>query len=52
MNGTDFWTLAVIVGLAGVTVLTRSFSSSPTSPGTCPAGRNVACNTPRITDCP
>ena len=25
MNGTDFWTLAVIVGLAGVTVLTRSF---------------------------
>jgi len=32
MNGTDFWTLAVIVGLAGVTVLTRSFfflSSKP-----------------------
>ena len=25
MNGTDFWTLAVIVGLAGVTVLTRCF---------------------------
>ena len=25
MNGTDFWTLAVIVGLALVTVLTRSF---------------------------
>ena len=25
MNGTDFWTLAVIVGLAAVTVLTRSF---------------------------
>ncbi len=25
MNGTDFWTLAVIAGLAGVTVLTRSF---------------------------
>ena len=24
-EGTDFWTLAVIVGLAGVTVLTRSF---------------------------
>ncbi len=32
MNGTDFWTLAVIVGLAAVTVLTRSFffmSSKP-----------------------
>ena len=25
MNGTDLWTLAVIVGLALVTVLTRSF---------------------------
>ena len=25
MSGTDFWTLAVIVGLALVTVLTRSF---------------------------
>ena len=25
MNGTDLWTLAVIAGLAGVTVLTRSF---------------------------
>jgi len=25
MNGTDFWTLAVIAGLAGVTVLTRCF---------------------------
>ena len=25
MNGTDLWTLAVIVGLAAVTVLTRSF---------------------------
>ncbi len=25
MNGTDFWALAVIVGLALVTVLTRSF---------------------------
>ena len=25
MNGTDVWTLAVIVGLAGVTVLTRCF---------------------------
>jgi branched-subunit amino acid transport protein len=25
MRGTDFWTLAVIAGLAGVTVLTRSF---------------------------
>lgn len=25
MNGTDFWTVAVIVGLALVTVLTRSF---------------------------
>jgi branched-subunit amino acid transport protein len=25
MNGTDFWTLAVIVGLAAVTVLTRCF---------------------------
>jgi branched-subunit amino acid transport protein len=25
MNGTDFWTLAVIVGLALVTVLTRCF---------------------------
>ena len=24
-GGTDFWTLAVIVGLAGVTVLTRCF---------------------------
>jgi len=32
MNGTDLWTLAVIVGLAAVTVLTRSFffiSSKP-----------------------
>ena len=32
MNGTDLWTLAVIVGLAVVTVLTRSFffmSSKP-----------------------
>ena len=32
MNGTDFWTLAVIGGLALVTVLTRSFfflSSKP-----------------------
>ena len=32
MNGTDFWTLAVILGLAAVTVLTRSFffmSSKP-----------------------
>ena len=32
MNGTDLWTLAVIVGLALVTVLTRSFffmSSKP-----------------------
>jgi branched-subunit amino acid transport protein len=32
MNGTDVWTLAVIVGLAAVTVLTRSFffiSSQP-----------------------
>ena len=32
MSGTDFWTLAVIVGLAAVTVLTRSFffmSSKP-----------------------
>ena len=25
MNGSDLWTLAVIVGLAAVTVLTRSF---------------------------
>ena len=25
MNGTDLWTLAVIVGLAAVTVITRSF---------------------------
>lgn len=25
MSGTDFWTLAVIVGLAAVTVLTRCF---------------------------
>ena len=25
MNGTDLWTLAVIAGLAAVTVLTRSF---------------------------
>jgi branched-subunit amino acid transport protein len=34
MNGTDFWTLGVIVGLALVTVLTRSFffiSSKPWS---------------------
>lgn len=32
MNGTDFWTLGVIVGLAVVTVITRSFffiSSKP-----------------------
>jgi len=32
MNGTDLWTLAVIAGLAAVTVLTRSFffmSSKP-----------------------
>ena len=32
MNGTDLWTLAVIVGLAAVTVITRSFffmSSKP-----------------------
>lgn len=32
MNGTDLWTLGVIVGLAGVTVVTRSFfflSSKP-----------------------
>ena len=32
MNGTDLWTLAVIVGLTAVTVLTRSFffiSSKP-----------------------
>lgn len=32
MNGTDLWTLVVIVGLAAVTVLTRSFfflSSKP-----------------------
>ena len=32
MNGTDLWTLAVIVGLAAVTVLTRGFffmSSKP-----------------------
>ena len=32
MNGTDFWTLSVIVGLTAVTVLTRSFffiSSKP-----------------------
>ena len=32
MNGTDLWTLAVILGLAAVTVLTRSFffmSSKP-----------------------
>ncbi len=32
MNGTDLWTLAVIVGLGAVTVLTRSFffiSSKP-----------------------
>lgn len=34
MNNTDLWTLATIVGLAGVTVITRSFffiSSKPWS---------------------
>ncbi len=37
MNGTDFWTLAVIVGLAAVTVLTRSFFFMSSKPWHLPA---------------
>ena len=37
MNGTDFWTLAVIAGLAGVTVLTRSFFFMSDKPWHLPA---------------
>ena len=37
MNGTDFWTLAVIAGLAGVTVLTRCFFFMSDKPWHLPA---------------
>lgn len=37
MSGTDLWTLAVIVGLAGVTVLTRCFFFILDRPWTLPA---------------
>ena len=37
MNGTDFWTRAVIAGLAGVTVLTRSFFFMSDKPWHLPA---------------
>ena len=37
MNGTDLWTLAVIAGLAGVTVLTRSFFFMSDKPWHLPA---------------
>ena len=37
MNGTDLWTLAVIVGLAAVTVLTRSFFFMSSKPWHLPA---------------
>ena len=37
MNGTDLWTLAVIVGLAAVTVITRSFFFMSDKPWHLPA---------------
>ena len=37
MNGTDLWTLAVILGLAAVTVLTRSFFFMSSKPWHLPA---------------
>ena len=36
MNETDFWTLATIVGMAGVTVLTRCFFFLSDKPWTLP----------------
>ena len=35
-DGTDLWTIAVIIGLAGVTVLTRSFFFISSKPWTLP----------------
>jgi branched-subunit amino acid transport protein len=37
MNGTDLWTMAVIIGLAGITVLTRCFFFILDRPWTLPA---------------
>ena len=37
MNGTDLWTLAVILGLAAVTVITRSFFFMSGKPWQLPA---------------
>lgn len=36
MNQTDFWTLGVILGLAAVTVITRSFFFIPSKPWSLP----------------
>ncbi len=49
--GTDVWSMAVIVGLAMVTVLARGFFMIFNNHGNCRIGRNAVCNTHRLQHC-
>ena len=43
MNKTDLWTVATIIGMALVTVITRSFFFLSSKPWSLPVWRSAAC---------